>query len=521
MASKLITAAASQHMDARAVSEWSFNHFALVEAAGRSAAREMVNAYPCLSEGPFTVVLAGSGNNAADAMVILRTLILWEKLSADDAMLLITKIPDLVERSSLVEQSPWADAYRSLKKMGVPHVILSAVDDTCLDGMLGKARFIIDGITGTGLSGPLRGDSGRLVEKLNSLETRAPVVSVDVPSGLFDEWKAGMPLVKADAVLAIEPAKLCLYKPSARPFCGRIIPVQGIFPAGLIAQCREAELVDWDHGQTLMPPAAADSYKYSRGLAEIRAGASGSVGAARIAARGAQAAGAGLVRLLVDPAIHPILAAGASGIMVDCEGDPGASRFKADAILLGPGWGRGPERQASLEEALGREAGGTPLVLDADGIFLAKDAVFHGNALLSPHPGELAAYSGIPKEELLDNPVPHLRALAGEKKAVILFKSHVMLIASPDGRVGVVDGMKAVLAAGGTGDLLAGICAGIAARGFSGAGCRDLYACAMAGASLLIRIAEDPRIAGRFADPLEMADAAADLAGKAWLLGER
>jgi NAD(P)H-hydrate epimerase len=157
--------------------------------------------------------------------------------------------------------------------------------------------------------------------------------------------------------------------------------------------------------------------------------------------------------------------------------------------------------------------------LDADAISLAKEAVFHGNALLTPHPGELAAYSGIPKEELLDNPFPHLRALAREKNAVVLFKSHVMIIASPDGRIGVVDGMKAVLAAGGSGDLLAGFCVGIAARQ-SASRCGDLYDCALAGASLFMRIAEDPHIAGRFADPLEMADAAADLAGKAWLTGE-
>jgi NAD(P)H-hydrate epimerase len=181
--------------------------------------------------------------------------------------------------------------------------------------------------------------------------------------------------------------------------------------------------------------------------------------------------------------------------------------------------------------------------LDADAIILAQNVVFHGNALLTPHPGELAAYSGIPKEELLENPVPRLLALAREKQAVFLFKSHVMFVASPDGRLGVVDGMNPALSAGGSGDLLAGFCAGIAARcrgiparcrGIPArcrgipARCRgivqnadtqdvDLYACALAGASLLIRSAGDPRMVHRFADSLELADIAADLAGAAWL----
>jgi hypothetical protein len=85
--------------------------------------------------------------------------------------------------------------------------------------------------------------------------------------------------------------------------------------------------------------------------------------------------------------------------------------------------------------------------------------------------------------------------------------------------------MKAVLAAGGSGDLLAGLCAGIAARvvaargaqgaaGADEAGTPDLYACALAGASLLVASAEG---LNRFADPLEIGDRAAELAGRAWL----
>jgi NAD(P)H-hydrate epimerase len=503
----LITANASQALDGEAVSQWSFNHFALVEAAGRAAATVLLENFPRFGAGRV-VVLAGGGNNAADALVLIRALILFEKLRAQDALILITGIP------GPDENDPRSAVFFSLQKMGVPATLISvALDDgQSLEGLLENAALIIDGLTGTGLQGPLREDL--LVRRVNGLKKRPPLVSIDVPSGLFDEWTPAMPLLEADAVLAIEPLKLCLYKPAARPFCGRILPVGGIFPAELMAQYGSAELVDWDGAQGRFPPAPRDSYKYSRGLVEIRAGAPGSTGAARIAARGAQAAGAGLIRLVVDPAIQPVLAATASGVMVDS--NTVEARFTPDALLLGPGWGRGPEQQRVLAEALAREAKGTPLVLDADAIFLAKDAVFHGNVLLTPHPGELAVYSGISREELLANPVPHLLALAKEKNAVLLFKSHVLFVASPDGRMGVVDGMQPVLAAGGSGDLLAGLCVAIAAR-WRGIAVRagvDLYDCALAGASLLIRAAGTIH---RFADPLEFADAAAELAGRAWL----
>jgi NAD(P)H-hydrate epimerase len=512
-------------MDGEAASQWSFNSFALVEAAGRAAAGVLLDNYPALFGkdpalgDPPAVVLAGPGNNGADAMALLRSLILWGKLSADNSALLMTKIP------GGGEGGPGPELCRSLVKMGVRVFPLSGGENP---GFLERARLIIDGICGTGLRPPLR-EAG-LAGLLNSRDSRSFLVSLDLPSGLSDDWKPDMPLVRADATLAIEPAKLCLYKPAARPFCGRILLVEGVFPPVLTEKYRQAELVDWEYCRTLIPPVPPDSYKYGRGLAEIRAGAPGSTGAAKIAARGAQAAGAGLVRLLVDPAIHPILAASVSAVMVAPDSGPGDPRFKPDALLLGPGWGRGPERQRSLEEALVLEEEGIPLVLDADAIYLARDRVFHGQALLTPHPGELAAYSGVPKEELMADPAPLLLSLARERKALVLFKSHVIFIASPGGDLAVVDGMRPVLAAGGTGDLLAGLCAGIAARRRAVVAERraeaplqlrggDLYACALAGASLLIQAASEPRLANRFAGPMELADAAADLAGRAWLPG--
>jgi NAD(P)H-hydrate epimerase len=531
----LIGAAASRVLDAEAASQWSFDPFALVEAAGRRAAEVLLDGFPRLfgpggGTSPWAAVLAGAGNNGADAMVILRSLILQGRIRAEDSVLLAAKIP-----GGGGERSPWSESCRSLVKMGVrlfPLADFSAISDTgsAVPMILREARLIIDGLCGTGLRGPLR--EAALAAFLNRRESRTLLVSVDVPSGLSDEWKPGMPLVRADAVLAVEPEKFCLYKPAARPFCGRILHVGGIFPPALMEKYRAGELADWDYCRALIPPVPPDSYKYSRGIAEIRAGAPGSTGAARIAARGAQAAGAGLVRLVVDPAIHPLLAASASAVMVVPDSGPADPRFKPDALLLGPGWGRGPGRQASLEEALALEEGGIPLVLDADAVYLAGDRVFHGNALLTPHPGELAAYSGIPKEEILADPGPLLLSLAREKKAHILFKSHLMVIASPGGELAVVDGMNPVLAAGGSGDLLAGFCAGIAAgrravaaerrsasADASGLRDGDLYACALAAAALLIRSAADPRAAARFADPLELADIAADLAGRAWLPG--
>jgi NAD(P)H-hydrate epimerase len=278
-----------------------------------------------------------------------------------------------------------------------------------------------------------------------------------------------------------------------------------------------AETVTWAAAAARIAPVAPTAHKYERGVVEIRAGSTGAAGAARLAALGAQAAGAGLVRLIVDPSLYPIIAPACLGVMaVPDAGAAADGRFSPNAVLLGPGWGRGEDRLRLLETYLPREKSGLPLILDADAIALAKNMTFNGNVLLTPHPGEFAAYTGLSKDAILNDPVPALRRCAREKNAHILFKSHVMYAASPDGRIGVIDGMNPALAAGGSGDVLAGFCAAIAARQkpFDG------YACACAAASLLIQAAKSDGVAGSFFDPAELVRPAAAIAGAAWLPGE-
>jgi NAD(P)H-hydrate epimerase len=552
----LVNAAAARELDQEAARDWGLSPFALVEAAGRNCARRLVE-WLISPPAPFRVTaLAGSGNNGADALVLLRALILEHGLLPQNAAALLNRLPEPDENS------PRAGAVRALQVMGIRVLPW----DNGVETLLEAPRIIIDGITGTGLSGPLRdlplamaralnrarGASAGKAGAENSRAGERPfVVSIDVPSGTGDGFKPGWPVVASDAVLAVEPAKLALYKPAVRPFAGTILHVGGIFPAALVEKYSEAELVDWERARGRIPAVAPDAYKYTRGVAEIRAGSAGSAGAARIAAKGAQAAGAGLVRLAVDTALYPVLAASAGGIMVFEAGsaadDPG--RFRPDALLLGPGWGRNAGRKETLEAALRREEEGTPLILDADAIALAKGRVFHGNTILTPHPGELANFAGVSREELADDPFPILKRACREANAVILFKTAVLIAAAPEGAAGtlgsgcrfaVIDGMAPALGAGGSGDLLAGLCAGIAARARAqslrvgagadagtkapmGAGGQvegsiDIFSCAVAAAALLVACAKEPA-SRRFADPLDLARTAAALAGDAWLPG--
>jgi NAD(P)H-hydrate epimerase len=533
----LVSSAASRALDAEAAAHWGLNPSGLVEAAGRACARAFTQIYGDIEEGrvnhgvhgghgvldfsssvflrvlrgkflprhPLSfAVLAGKGNNAADALVMLKALILDGFIQPSACIVFSLQTADSSE------------ALLAVQKLGVT---VEAWNGSAAS-RLAQADCIIDGIAGTGLDGPLRGggSAGGALEMATACNAVAAnsdvcVVSIDMPSGNFDGWQTGMPIVAARFTLAIEPQKICLYNPSARPYAGSIIPVGGIFPPALIEQYREADLVDWESVSAEIPQISRTAHKYERGLVEIRAGSPGYTGAAYLAALGAQVSGAGLVRLMVDPSLYPLIAPRCSGIMVVPDGDHAAAeagRFSPHAVLLGPGWGRGEDRKHLLESYLPLEESGIPLILDADAIALAKDLVFHGNALITPHPGEFAAYTGIPKDEILNNPMPLLRRYAAEKKVHILLKGHVLYAASPDGAVGIIDGMNPALATGGTGDLLAGFCAAIAARA-------GITQAARAAASLLIRASESETVAGKFIDPAELAKAASAVAGTAWL----
>jgi NAD(P)H-hydrate epimerase len=526
----LLSGEDSRALDKEAQDEWGFNVFSLIEAAGRLSAEILQRRDGGLFKSrPRICVFSGTGTNGADAITMLRHWILSGLAEASCCTVVVSRRP---ENS---ENSPWTEILKPLEKMKVP---VHAWNEETGKVLLSDFDIVIDGIAGTGISGPLRGSAAEMVKAINSqlpashspLTKKPFVVSVGVPSGNSDNWKPGMPIVKADVTLAVEPRLLCLYAPAARPYAGRILGVSGVFPKELVSRFGGAELLDWESAGARISGVRADAHKYERGTVEIRAGAAGTTGAALIAARGAQAAGAGLVRLVVDDGIYPILASGlassAGGIMAapaSKEADDFRGKFTPDAMLLGPGWGRAEGRAKVLEKALQREKEGTPLILDADAIELAKNAKFSGSAILTPHPGELSRFSEIEKDDLLCRPVPALLKLSRECNAVILFKSHVIHIAAPDGRLGIVDGMAANLASGGSGDLLAGFCAAIAARmaAIPARGSRgfDAYACACAAAGLLIACGKSGDLKKRFTDALELADEAAGLAGEAWLNG--
>lgn len=224
-------------------------------------------------------------------------------------------------------------------------------------------------------------------------------------------------------------------------------------------------------------------HKYDHGHALIVAGGPGHGGAARLAAMAALRVGAGLVTLGCPPEALTENAAQMTSVMVrSLRGSAGLEDALRDprlsALCVGPGLGQGTEPRNMVRVALSARR---PVVLDADALtsFVetprALFVLLHGGAILTPHLGEFARLfpdqaAGL-KGASLDDRRAAVRAAAARCGAVVLLKGAVSLAADPAGHMAELHltGVQAVpwLATGGTGDVLAGLIAGLLARGFS------------------------------------------------------
>jgi NAD(P)H-hydrate epimerase len=215
----------------------------------------------------------------------------------------------------------------------------------------------------------------------------------------------------------------------------------------------------------------------------VVAGSRRMTGAPRLVVEGAYRAGAGLVTLAVPEGILRAVQAGPpEGTFLPLPEGPAGSiaegafevlaqeldRF--DAVAVGPGLSTDEETQAFVHRLVLESP--IPLVIDADAInaFAGRSGDLAGRsagALITPHAGEFARLFGMPASEVADDPVGLVRKAAAETGCVTLLKGSRTLIAARDGQVRINPSGTSVLATGGTGDVLTGAIAAMAARGLA------------------------------------------------------
>ena len=415
------------------------------------------------------VALCGKGDNGGDALAILR-----HAFSAG-----FTNLAAVVSGR---ESSPSAlKQAKSLEAAGFHLVAWDGNDEEGMLDMLSGADIVLDGVLGTGLKGAATGEAKAMIDCLGraGLKAGAPIVaSIDLPSGAGEGWMPGFPCVKADLSFCLEPVKAACYLPEIRPLCGTLVPVADVFPEILAERHRELRLLEGSDLALLQAPVDKTGYKMSRGRLAIFAGSKGAIGAAQLCARAALASGAGYVTLYVDEELYPLLAPVLESVIVKTLlGKPALGAF--DAILAGPGWGQGPGRLELLAHLIDSPL---PLILDADAIRLIaeKPELLSGRkaaCAATPHPGEFSALvdamAGAPArapasapsadESSALSPWEAMGRVSEAYNLLAVIKSHVTWVVSPGGRRWVWEGMTPELGTAGSGDVLAGLFAGIAA----------------------------------------------------------
>jgi hydroxyethylthiazole kinase-like uncharacterized protein yjeF len=329
------------------------------------------------------------------------------------------------------------------------------------DGTEGVA---VDGLLGTGSSGPPRGAIASAMAQLARLRANgAFVVALDVPSAL-DATSGNAPDEVVRAALTVTFGTLKRGLTISRGLTG-VVEVADI---GLGTHADLADgaptLLDAAAVRSRIPAIDASAHKGTRGRVTIVGGAPGMAGAAVLAARGALRSGAGLVRLVVaPPSVAPVQVAvpeATAAPWPDGADDFVAALARHDALVLGPGLG--PSQTAFASTVLAEST--APAVLDADALnaFGGDLAVLHAvlgvrKSVLTPHPAECARLLRVSVDDVLRDRFDAGLELARATNAVVVLKGTPTVISAPDGRVVVAPIGSPVLATGGSGDVLAGV----------------------------------------------------------------
>jgi ADP-dependent NAD(P)H-hydrate dehydratase / NAD(P)H-hydrate epimerase len=425
----------------------------LMERAGRAVADAVAAHYP---RGQRVTVVAGPGNNGGDGFVAARHL-------AEQGYRVTVMFLGEVSRLK-------GDAALAAKRWhgGV----------TADPGFLATAEVLVDALFGAGLHRPIEGAPRAVIETMNALTT--PIVAVDLPSGVNGNSGAVMGV----AVNAAQTVTFFRKKPGhlllpGRLHCGVVSVADIGIPATVLTEITPKtfeNIAELWRGH--FPTPKRDGHKYDRGHAVVMSGPMWSTGAARLAARGALRAGAGLVTIASPREALAVNAAANLAIMVrPVDGAAELETFLADrrlnAVALGPGLGVG---ERTCELVLTALAGERAVVLDADAMTsFAVDPQRLARALqsrsgpgtiLTPHEGEFSRYFGaLDVKSQVGSKLERARLAAELTGAVIVLKGPDTVIAAPDGRAAINANAPPYLATAGSGDVLAGIATGLFAQG--------------------------------------------------------
>jgi len=477
---KYVTIAEMQAVEKEA-NEKGLTYSGMMENAGKGLAEWINNAYSYI-EKQSIIALVGTGNNGGDALVALSRLI--EMGWTATAYLLKPRS----EADTLVQML--------IARGGT--IVQGAGDPTC-EGLMTLLRdnaVLIDGALGTGVRFPLPEEIAQSLNVVKNyqqeIHSRLIVIAVDCPSGVqCDSGECAPETIPADVTYTMAGIKIGLLKFPAANLVGEI-------QVGSIGDLENNDtwlkvtrgVLSHDDITKIMPARPRDAHKGTFGTTLVVGGSGNYPGSILLAGEAAYRIGAGLVTIAVPELIHasvierlveatwirlPHLDGWISRKALPLVKDALGS---STSLLVGPGIGLHPSTGDFLAGVIKDLYLKT--VIDADALKLLSnipnwDQVLSSEVVLTPHPGEMAILTGLPKEEIQSSRIEVAEAYSKKWQKVVVLKGAYTVIAAPGEITAVVPVATPALAKAGTGDVLAGIIAGLLAQGL------DVYDAACAG----------------------------------------
>ena len=454
----------------------------LAERSGKNTAVLMYNAGRAvadyileniITENPErkrVCIVAGKGNNGGDGFVIADIL---SKYSVKVSVITLYGEPVTKEARNVYEKA-LSDGGSNGK---IKFFSFDKDKSDCEESIL-KADVIVDAVFGFGF----KGESDHKLSRISELSkiSSAVKVSVDIPSGCeCDSAKASYGAFLADHTVTFTALKPALVQEPAASYCGKIKVASVGIDKNLVDSCPPAfTLLDENYVSSLIPKRKRDSNKGDFGRLLMICGTYSMAGACIMAAKAALRSGVGLLDIAISHDIYPIVAAAvpeAVFTVMNFETEENSkisgeklfnSLNKASAVLIGCGLGVDAEKY--LETVLRFST--VPVILDADALnYTAKNtdilALANCPLILTPHPGEMSRLIGKTVQAVQENRYQTAKKFALEYKVNLILKGAGTIIALPDGEMLLNTTGNPGMAKGGSGDVLAGICASLTAQG--------------------------------------------------------
>lgn len=455
-----------REMDRKAINEFAIPSITLMENAGRNSAEFILNQCADLLIDSV-IIFAGKGNNGGDGFVIARYL---DKNEIDVVVYLAAE-----------EKEIKGDAKINLeicKKQNIEIIKVKNVNNLFLPT---ENVLIVDALLGTGIKGEVKGFLAELINWINDLD--CPICAIDIPSG--GNGNSSMlqgPVINADWTCTMGLPKLGQLFYPLRSFTGDLEVIDIGFPPQLEMD-ENLKVFAVDEEDIFLDYPNLNLNKHKAGRVFILGGSPGMTGAITLSSKGASIAGAGLVITGVAESLNPIMEIKLTEQMTFPLADrDGIIDKKAlnkieekivwcDAFLIGPGMGRAEQTsfviKQSIEKALELNKN---IIIDADALFfLATDkkllSKLNKNCVITPHHGEFSRFEKSIKEKFKDQPWLVLQDFLLNTECAVNLKGAPSMAGQKEMGIFINPTGNPGLAKGGSGDLLAGLIAGMAANG--------------------------------------------------------